>query len=159
VIITLVLAAAATGAGVYWHNRPEKVHLSVEERGQLLVWMARHNPDFGRLGKAIDAVGAATEHVDTKSKDRDPALIVACRELRARADAMKATSPIPGAALRRHLAGALDAYILASDRCRRAGERGAAQSQTLLRQSHDALVTGGGEMQTLRRLIDGAFGS
>jgi hypothetical protein len=60
--------------------------------------------------------------------------------------------------LRRHLAGALDAYIVASDRCLRAGERGVAQSLTLLRQSHDALVTGGGEMQTLRRLIDGAFG-
>jgi len=157
VSVVVVLAAAAAGAGVYLHNRPEKVHVSVEERRALRVWMVRHNPGFGRLGAALGKVGAATESVDVKSTQPDAALIAACRELRTRTDAMKAFSPVPVSALQAHLAGALDAYVVASDRCREAGERGAARSLTLLQQSHDALVTGGDEMGTLQRLVNRAF--
>jgi hypothetical protein len=157
IVSVVVLAAAAAGAGLYWQNRPEKVHLSVAERQRLRIWMTIENPDFGRLGAAIGKVGAATGNVDVKSTRRDTALISACRELRTRADAMKAVSPIPGAALQSHLAASLDAYVVASDRCRVAGEQGAAKSLRLLQQSHDALVTGGDEMQTLQRLIKGVF--
>jgi hypothetical protein len=156
VAVVVVLAAAAAGAGLYWQNRPEKIHLSVTERRQLRIWMAIHNPDFGRLADALGKVGSATGNVDVKSTRPDPSMIAACRELRTRTDALKASSPVPVAALQAHLAGALDSYVVASDRCRVAGERGAARSLTLLQQSHDALVTGGDEMGTLQRLINRA---
>jgi hypothetical protein len=157
VAVVVVLAAAAVGAGLYWQNRPERIHLSATERRQLRIWMATHNPDFGRLADAIGKVGSATGNVDVKSTRPDPSMIAACRELRTRTDAMKASSPVPVAALQAHLAGALDAYVVASDRCRVAGERGAARSLNLLQQSHDALVTGGDEMGTLQRLVNRAF--
>nr|MDP9333831.1 hypothetical protein [Actinomycetota bacterium] len=66
IISVVVLAVAVVGAGMYWHNRQETDDLSVEQRQQLREWLSAHNPDFYRLGAAINTVGAATSRADVK---------------------------------------------------------------------------------------------
>ncbi|MDQ1455313.1 MAG: hypothetical protein QOH28_933 [Actinomycetota bacterium] len=159
VLVTVVmLAGAAVGAGMYWHNRQTTDDLSVEQRQQLREWLSAHNPDFYRLGAAITTVGTATSRADVHSTRADPALVSACGALQKTTAAMRAVPPIPGKTLQQHLSKALDAYVDASARCRRAGEQGVAQSLVLLTQSHEALASGGGEMETLKRLINRAVG-
>jgi hypothetical protein len=156
-VVIVLLAGAATGAVLFWPNGKTSNNLSPIERRQLVSWMTAHNPDFLRLGTAVDTWSREAQAADYKSTAPAPPLLRACRALGHAADVMLALRPIPGGEIRRHLRTSLERYRSAAAECSTAAQQGLANHLDLIQRVNTDLKSAGHEMITTTGMINRAL--